>query len=140
MYKNITLNDKQACYVHPYEAFHTCIDLSSNRKIEYPGSNRVFEVPNTSSFASMNNPEAITYLSTGLYTHSSVLFHLIREYDSGTDYLIAIDTAGKAPSGTYIDDLGIIGFDAATGYLYSVAINENPDDDITTIYMYSFVD
>jgi hypothetical protein len=141
IYRSITAIGASLCFAHPYEYAIHCYDQAGNLQRTISGRAAEFKKPRPEHFYRESRIQAITHITTGLFSHSNSLYYLYRNQENDRNFMDIYNVSGRLTYGSaLIDDLNIRHIDSKTGIAFSAEAVSTATEDYTLLKMYKRVE
>lgn len=139
MYRSIAATRSSICSTHPYEYAINCYDEDGNSPRIISGKAAEFKKPRPEHFYRESRIQAITHITTGLFSHAENLYLLYRNQENDINFMDIYNLSGALSYGALIDDLQLRHIDSKTGIALSVETISTPNEDYTLLKLYKLV-
>lgn len=141
IYRSITAIGTSICFAHPYEYAIHCYDKAGNLQRTIRGSAAEFKKPRPEHFFRESRIQAITHVTTGLFSHANTLYLLYRNQENDRNFMDIYNLSGRLTYGSaLIDDLNIRHIDSKTGIAFSAEAISTSTEDYTLLKLYKRVE
>lgn len=139
IYRSIAAISTSICMAHPYEYAINCYDNEGNLPRTISGKAAEFKKPRPEYFFRESRIQAITHITTGLFSHADNLYLLYRNQENDINFMDIYNLSGTLSYGALIDDLQLRHIDSKTGIALSVETISTPNEDYTLLKLYKRV-
>jgi hypothetical protein len=139
IYRSIAASRTSICATHPYEYAINCYDEDGNSPRIISGKAAEFKKPRPEHFYRESRIQAITHITTGLFSHADTLYLLYRNQENDNNFMDIYNLSGTLSYGALIDDLQLRHIDSKTGIALSVETISTPNEDYTSLKLYKRV-
>lgn len=140
VYRSIAAISTTVCVAHTYEYAINCYGKDGRLAHGISGKGSEFQRPRPEYFFRQSRIQAITHITTGLFSNADNLYFLYRNQDTDVNYMDIYNLQGRLTYGkALIDDLAIRHIDTKTGMAFSTEVFSTASEDYTLLKLYKRV-